>query len=262
MVQQASVHGSWPVSTPPLPLQSSRDAEALWHALSCCTGLDIAVFSVSGRLLYISPVLHWWSRGPTDQGGVGRHLSELTTPEVAAERLALVQRAVDTKAPVAAYHSWLGVMLLLVVYPLTDSLANVDRVMMIGRPLSRADQGLLEPRPGDTHAARLERADDGPLHRLTRRELEVLTLIGHGLTSGAIAARLDRSRKTVEAHRLSIGAKLGAHNRLQLAKFAIEAGLTYLPIHPPIAPFEAIADSAAESNGHALEDDEPSAADA
>jgi DNA-binding NarL/FixJ family response regulator len=43
---------------------------------------------------------------------------------------------------------------------------------------------------------------------LTNRELEVLTLIGQGLSSEAIASRLFLSVKTIEAHRGSLRAKL------------------------------------------------------
>lgn len=62
--------------------------------------------------------------------------------------------------------------------------------------------------------------------QLTARELEVFALIGEGLSTTEIAHRLFRSEKTVEWHRASLGQKLGASNRVQLARLAIVTGLT------------------------------------
>lgn len=62
--------------------------------------------------------------------------------------------------------------------------------------------------------------------QLTARELEVFALIGEGLSTTEIAQRLFRSEKTVEWHRASLGQKLGASNRVQLARLAIVTGLT------------------------------------
>ncbi len=51
---------------------------------------------------------------------------------------------------------------------------------------------------------------------LTKRERDVLTLIGYGLSSKEIAERLHRSIKTVNTHRSALGRKLGASNRVEL----------------------------------------------
>lgn len=67
------------------------------------------------------------------------------------------------------------------------------------------------------------------IENLTPRELEVLTMIGKGLTLPEIAEKLFRSQKTIETHRLSIGRKLGLSNRVELARVAIRAGLA--PLH-------------------------------
>lgn len=60
---------------------------------------------------------------------------------------------------------------------------------------------------------------------LTPREIEVLTLIGEGLTSREIAQRLVISHKTVDRHRENIMAKLNLHSRVELVKYTIERGL-------------------------------------
>jgi len=51
----------------------------------------------------------------------------------------------------------------------------------------------------------------------TSREREVLALISPGVTNAEIATRLGVSRRTVETHIASAGAKLGASTRGQAA---------------------------------------------
>jgi DNA-binding NarL/FixJ family response regulator len=57
---------------------------------------------------------------------------------------------------------------------------------------------------------------------LTNRELEVLEMIGRGMTSKQIARRLGLSQKTIEAHRDRIRMKLGLSNSLALARRAMQ----------------------------------------
>jgi non-specific serine/threonine protein kinase len=60
---------------------------------------------------------------------------------------------------------------------------------------------------------------------LTPREFEVAALIGSGLTSKEIAARLTISKRTADAHAEHIRRKLGLHSRAQIAAWAVEQGL-------------------------------------
>lgn len=63
---------------------------------------------------------------------------------------------------------------------------------------------------------------------LTEREREVLTLLAEGMTIPEIAKQLFRSQKTIQTHRLSIGRKLGARNRVELTRIALQAGVSNL----------------------------------
>ena len=75
----------------------------------------------------------------------------------------------------------------------------------------------------DLHApsAELKRS----LEELTPRELEVLTLVGAGLTNAQIAERFVLSPLTAKTHVGRVMVKLGAHDRAQLVIAAYEGGL-------------------------------------
>lgn len=64
-----------------------------------------------------------------------------------------------------------------------------------------------------------------PPPRLTERETDVLRLVAKGLTAKKIADRLVISHRTVENHVQSTLRKLQLHNRVELARYAIEHGL-------------------------------------
>ncbi|MFG1871504.1 response regulator [Micromonospora arborensis] len=63
------------------------------------------------------------------------------------------------------------------------------------------------------------------LRRLTGREIEVLTLIGGGLSNDEIASGLVISVKTVKTHITHLMAKLAVRDRAQLVIAAFDAGL-------------------------------------
>jgi two-component system, NarL family, response regulator LiaR len=100
----------------------------------------------------------------------------------------------------------------------------------LARAIRAADAGeaVIDP----TVAARLVRALSerampraGRSSALTRRELEVLALIGRGQSNKRIAFELGISEKTVKAHVGHLLAKLGVSDRTQAALVAVRQGL-------------------------------------
>jgi ATP/maltotriose-dependent transcriptional regulator MalT len=101
------------------------------------------------------------------------------------------------------------------------------------RTALRTFEGLAAGRDADAAAGLLRKlgvkaARAGPknLGTLTKRETEVLGLLGQGLPNPEIAQRLYISRKTVEHHVSRILSKLGLRNRTEAASAAAVALLT------------------------------------
>ena len=60
-----------------------------------------------------------------------------------------------------------------------------------------------------------------PIGRLSNRELQVLSLIGRGMSSRQAAESLSVSVKTVESHRQSLKRKLNLATNAQLLQYSV-----------------------------------------
>jgi len=76
----------------------------------------------------------------------------------------------------------------------------------------------------DEYARRPLKQDLRAQSSLTEREAEVLRLIAAGYSNKEIAARLDLSVKTIEAHKSNSLKKLGLSSRIDIVNFALLQG--------------------------------------
>ncbi|MET9355614.1 response regulator transcription factor [Streptomyces sp. NPDC006617] len=76
-----------------------------------------------------------------------------------------------------------------------------------------------------SHPVREPAADPAVLRELTRREREVLSCLGEGLSNAAVAERLDMAEATVKTHVSRLLGKLGLRSRVQAAVLAQELGI-------------------------------------
>lgn len=87
---------------------------------------------------------------------------------------------------------------------------------------AQESQSIIEPKVAAQMVHRLQSASTAklPHEELTERELEVLRLIGEGLTNQEIAETLFIGIKTVKTHVSNILSKLGVNDRTQAAIYA------------------------------------------
>ena len=151
----------------------------------------------------------------------GQSLWELFPEPWVKERQDLVRRVLETDEPLALRSIRRGVRIQSTFYPVHDEDDKPTSVLVFsvpGETAVRKEQDGMEIVESGI-------VDLGDLDRLTRREIEVLALMGHGMGRLEIAEKLYRSPKTVDNHMASIGGKLGVANRAELVQIATRAGL-------------------------------------
>lgn len=196
----------------------------VWTSLIDDSGADIAVSTGEGRLIWVRTPLSWWVSRIAAEDLAGKSLYDVFPKEIAEERIELTRRVVTSGKPVVIMGVWRGVRTRTTIRPLPVKSGHEPLVLIVCRGPVPADRAQAEHRDG-ADLVQVKFVDPGQLGKLTPRELEILAMIAQGMTTAAIAKKLFRSRKTVEAHRLSMGAKLGVRNRVELARIALESGL-------------------------------------
>lgn len=210
------------------------DAESLWEALSEDAQRPLLVLSADGRVVYVN---EQFSRHMGGGGSVlGKTLGEVWPAPVSAERLTLMRRALSQQRPLLLIERLKGRWSRTVIRRLPGESGSDGPPQRGGAGASGPSHVLMmfhlgaPPEGVESLADRYDivraGADDpGQLATLSPRELEVLALIGAGLSTRDIASKLGRTIKTVEWHRASLGRKLDITNRVELAQIAISAGL-------------------------------------
>ena len=98
--------------------------------------------------------------------------------------------------------------------------AAADQLLTALRTVLQGDT-YLSAEMAAVHKEAANKMGSDPLQRLSNRELQVLNLVGRGVSSRDIANELGLSVKTVESHRQSIKRKLHLLTNSQLIKYAM-----------------------------------------
>jgi len=212
-------------------------AESLWGTLTSDPHAGVAIATLNGDLIYANDQAAklFFGEKAEAAGYVGRSVREFFPPEMVNERVGVMRTMLETGKPVALRSIWRGFQLLTLIRFIDSEAREPDedgpgdspaRFLFIVR--RTPGEGTPEALAEETRYEFIESKmlELGPLDVLTPRELEVLALLGQGLSLKEIASALYRTVKTIEKHRAAIGAKLAAHDRVGLAEIARRAGLT------------------------------------
>lgn len=151
----------------------------------------------------------------------GMTLTQALGADVAGELAPVVERARVSGAMLIVEGTWHGTRVRWVLHPAGDG-AVLAVIRRAPYRLRREDLS--------SEVVPLHFGEWGALGSLSERERHVLGLIGQGMTAQQISRKLGRSVKTIDAHRRSIGKKLRVRNRVELARIAVQAGLS--PLSP------------------------------
>lgn len=208
--------------------QESEHGDGFWRGV-IMSDPDACVFIVDGQgaICAINDAGAAFFGFASPEEAMGKMPGDLMPQKTAAERLAILGRVLSTGNPMIVHEMWDGVRAKTHVFPMSRTVDGQPRALVIIRGAAalphRAESMTVQSDTFEIFEAR--HLDLGPLKDLTDREIEVLGLIGCGLTTAQIAKHIYRSVKTVEWHRSSLGEKLKVKNRVQLAALAIKAGL-------------------------------------
>jgi DNA-binding CsgD family transcriptional regulator len=203
-------------------------AGVLWDMMTRDPGAGVAICDLEGLVVWGNERCFRIYLGPDAKPGdvIGKSWKELGFPDAwIAERLKIFSDLKQSGEPALLRTIWRGSQVYAWIYPLPpDDECENDCCLIVSR-VSEADLKDLDAEVSAkvlaSGVARL-----GELDVLSPRELEVLALLGQGMTIKEIAGVLYRSEKTIGRHRDSIGTKLGLRNKVDLAEVARRAGLT------------------------------------
>jgi DNA-binding CsgD family transcriptional regulator len=214
-------------------LKHGSFSEAVWSALMHDPLLGVQVLRDDGSILFINDQSARLIYGPTlkAEDCISKNARELLPAQFVEERITLLKSlAADGKTHVTRGIVF-GRQIISTLVPLAapEEVAKGGHVFlaltrhvvgpykqMVGVGAGAGDSGV--------HVARTNRL--GSLECLSPRELEILAMIGLGLSTPEISRKLSRSANTINDHRKSIARKLGVTKRARLAEVAQIAGLT------------------------------------
>ncbi|EMI55191.1 PAS and helix-turn-helix domain-containing protein [Rhodopirellula sallentina] len=198
------------------------DPMSLWAAVTQTAGVGVCITDVEGRLLFVNDTAMLLFSKATGIDYAGKKISDFHSPEYAAERMAMIARVIEESKPLSITHVYHGKRICSNVWPIEDTSPPFNRVIVITRTSGGHDEIDTREPIEEVHTNFIGL---GPLDVLTRRELEVAILLGHGMSVPRVAKLLFRSPKTIERHKSSITQKLKLRGQSELVAMITEMGL-------------------------------------
>ena len=198
------------------------DPGSMWAALSCTPGVGVSVTDGKGRLLFVNDTSMVLFSETTGIDYIEKRISDFHSPEFFEERLGMIARVLNENRPLSIHHIYHGRRIESTVWPIRDRRPPHDRVIVIShsQPADSVSADI-----GGIEVISSKYIDLGALNVLTRRELEVLVMLGHGLSVPSTAKALHRSPKTVQRHKASISQKLSVSGQAQMVSIVKSVGL-------------------------------------
>jgi DNA-binding CsgD family transcriptional regulator len=200
----------------------------IWNTFTSDPTTGVAMLTPDGVIVYINEQsMRIFFDAPKDpEDVIGKSVYDIGFPrEWADERVALMTKISETGERYLLRTIWNGKQQYSWMSPISsDEEEKRDLVLVITRrvPSTHEDQYVLD---AQTEVISSDVICLGELSVLTSREVEILALLGQGMSIKQIAATLFRSAKTIENHRESIGRKLQRTRGVELAVIAQVAGL-------------------------------------
>jgi DNA-binding CsgD family transcriptional regulator len=196
----------------------------LWQALSQTPGIGISITDIQGNLIFVNDTSLVLFSGQVAIDYRGKSIADFHPAAFVKERLELIRRVLSENRPLRIHHVYAGHSITSTVWPLKDRGISKSRVIVVSRagPPQPADN-LVQQNIETFHTEYIEL---GSMNVLSQRELEVLVLLGHGLTIPEAAKLLNRSPKTIQRHKESISKKIHLHRQSDLVELVTGIGLT------------------------------------
>lgn len=198
------------------------DPTSIWTALSCTPGVGVSVTDTEGRLLFVNDTSMVLFSQATKLDYLGKRISDYHSPEFVKERLVMIGRVVEENRPLSIQHIYHGQRIESTVWPVRDKQPPYNRVIVISH--SQATNSV-SAETGTIEVLSSQYINLGELDILTNRELEVLVLLGHGMSVPSTAKALFRSPKTIQRHKSSISQKLNVSGQAEMVSIVKSVGL-------------------------------------
>lgn len=207
--------------------QAALNAD-IWDTFTSDPTTGITILTADGEIVFINDqstrIFFKETREPGSLIGVSIYDLGFAR-EWADERVALMRETVRTGERRLLRTVWNGKQQFSWISPVGgDDEDKRDLVIVVTRrvPTTHESEYLMDD---EIEVTRSGVICLGELSVLTARELEILALLGQGMSIKEIASLLVRSVKTIENHRESIGRKLKKTRGVELAGIAQSAGL-------------------------------------